>query len=178
MSASVGVERTAAVFGSAEALLAGVDALAAAGHRTFTTYAPHDVEELDGKLGLRRPILAGLALAGGLAGAVTGFAIQWWSDVHAYRLNVGGRPAHPIPAFIPVTFELTILGAALAVFFGLLITLRLPRLWAPIDEADGFDRVSADRFWLLTEQLDASATTGVEHLLQEAGASRVWRLEC
>ena len=178
MSAAAHATRTAAEFASADALLAGVDALTAAGHRTFGTYAPHDVEELDEKLGLRRPILARLALAGGLAGAVTGFALQWWADVHAYRLNVGGRPAHPIPAFIPVTFELTILGAALAVFCGLLLTLRLPRLWAPIDEVEGFDRVSADRFWLLTEQCEDAAATGVERLLRDAGASRVWRIEC
>jgi hypothetical protein len=170
--------RTAAEFGSAEALLAGVEALTVAGYRTAGTYGPHDVEELDQKLGLRRPKLAGLALAGGFAGAVTGFGIQWWSDVHAYRLNVGGRPAPPIPAFVPVTFELTILGAALAVFVGLLIMLRLPRLWAPIDEVDGFERVSADRFWLLTEQLDGSAAIGIERILQDAGADRVWRSEC
>jgi hypothetical protein len=164
-------------FASADAMLEALDALRRARYQDVETYAPFDVPEVDERLGARRSRIGWLALAGGVAGLVVGYGIQWWADVHAYPLDVGGRPLHAVPAFVPATFEGTVLGAALAAFVGLLLWLRLPRLWDSVDEIEGFERVSADRFWvavgaLWTEHDRANA----ERLLRDAGAHRTVRL--
>ena len=163
-------------FASADAMLSALDALRRGRYRDLETYAPFDLPEVDARLGLRRSRLGWLALAGGLAGLVAGYGIQWWANVRAYPLDVGGRPAHAIPAFVPATFEATVLGAALATFVGLLVRLGLPRLWAPVDEIEGFERAAVDRYWvavgtLVSEQDCANA----ERLLREAGACRTVR---
>jgi len=106
-----------------------------------------------------------------LVGMVLAYGIQWWANVHDYPLNSGGRPVHAVPAFLLATFEGTVLCAALAAFFGLMIWLRLPRLWAPIDEVDGFGRASVDRFWIA---VGATGTgddgTRAAEIMRDAGA--------
>ena len=166
--------RLVAEFTTADALQSAVDALAREHYRGLETYAPFDMPELDAKLGRRRSPLGWLVVAGGVAGLIIAYGIQWWANVHSYPLYVGGRPAHAISAFIPATFEGTILAAALTAFFGVLIMLRLPKLWIPEDEIDGFSRASIDRFWL-TASIFASDLDR-EHaaeLMRGAGARRV-----
>jgi len=85
---------------------------------------------------------------GGVLGALLGYGIQWYADVRAFPVAVGGRPLHPVPAFIPATFEATVLCAALTAFVGVLVALRLPALWHPVFEVRGFERTSADRYWV------------------------------
>lgn len=143
-----GAERVLGEFMTAEAMLVGVDALVREGYRTLETFTPFDMPELDERLGLRRSRIGWLVAAGGLVGMVVAYGIQWWANVHDYPLNSGGRPVHAVPAFLLATFEGTVLFAAFAAFFGLMIWLRLPRLWAPIDEVDDFGRASVDRFWI------------------------------
>jgi len=136
----------AAEFGSAEGLRRARDALAALGYRRLEWYAPFPLEEAGPAA--RPSRLPARVFLGGLAGGVLGYAVQWYANVGAYLQNVGGRPAHAVPAFVPATFEATVLGAALVAFFGVLVTLRLPELWHPLFEIDGFERASVDRFWL------------------------------
>ncbi len=135
-------------FPSADSMLAGVDALRRAGYERLETYTPFDVPGLDEHLGLRRSKIGWVVVAGGIVGLILGYGIQWWANVHNYPLNSGGRPVHAVPAFVFPTFEATILFAGFAAFFGLFAWLRLPRLWAPIDEVSGFERASIDRFWI------------------------------
>lgn len=158
-------------FASADAMLAGVDALVRSGYGGLETFTPFDIPELDQRLGLRRSRIGWLVAAGGFAGMVLAYGIQWWANVHDYPLNSGGRPVHAVPAFLLATFEGTVLCAALAAFFGLMIWLRLPRLWAPIDEVDGFDRASVDRFWIAVGATGASDDgPRAAEIMREAGA--------
>jgi hypothetical protein len=133
---------------SADAAIAAADALHALGYRALETYAPLPLPAAEDRMGLRRSRLGGFVFGGGLVGAVLGYGIQWYADVRAFPVAVGGRPLHPVPAFIPTTFEATVLCAALAAFIGVLVALRLPALWHPVFEVDGFERASADRFWV------------------------------
>jgi Alternative complex III, ActD subunit len=88
-----------------------------------------------------------LALVGAIIGGVSTFAVQWLSVTVDYRLNVGGRT--PVwPGLIPATFEMAVLGAALAIFFGVLLRSRLPRLYHPVFNDDGFAAASSDGFFL------------------------------
>ena len=89
-----------------------------------------------------------LAFIGGVIGAATGYFMQWYSAVIDYPINVGGRPLHSWPMFIPVTFELTVLFAALTAFFSVLIDNRLPELHHPLFKAPDFDLAMRNRFFL------------------------------
>ena len=160
-----------AVFPSAPALLDAVRALRQAGHPAIESYAPYDLEdELDEALELRKSRMPWIVLVGGLTGLVLAFAIEWWADVHSYPLDIGARPRLPIPAYVPVMFETTVIAAALTIIASWMIMLRLPRLWAPIDELGGVEHTSLDQFWLRV----AAAGTA-ETVLQQHGAMRIMR---
>jgi len=133
---------------SADALEAAVRALHALGYRAVETFAPLDLPATEASRGVGRSRLGPYVFGGGVVGAVLGYGIQWYADVRAFPVAVGGRPLHPVPAFIPATFEATVLCAALTAFIGVLVTLRLPSLWHPVFEVDGFERASADRYWV------------------------------
>jgi hypothetical protein len=143
---------------------------------TLETYTSFELPDVDKPLGLGRSHIGWVALAGGLVGLVVSYGIQWWANVYSYPLNVGARPVHAVPAFLLATFEGTVLGAAIATFVGLLIILRFPKLWAPEDEIDGFERTTIDRFWISVGTTGSEPTLAhAERVMQDAGATRVVR---
>lgn len=126
----------------------------AEGYAKVDAYAPFSVPGLADALGFRKDRVALITLLGGIAGGVGIYFLQWYSAVIDYPINSGGRPLHSWPAFIPATFECTVLGAALAAFFGLLILNGLPKLNHPIFNASEFDLATRNRFFLCVESLD------------------------
>src|SRR5581483_5255869 len=108
------------------------------GHRRLDACTPYPVEGLAEALGLRRPRPVALAaLLGGLAGAAGGYALQAYVMAVDYPLNVGGRPLHSWPAFVPVTFELMVLAASLSATVALFVGNRLPQPHHPLFGAPG-----------------------------------------
>jgi hypothetical protein len=153
MTAGVNAERGAvwalmAEYESAEALVAAAQAAHAAGYRDAEAYAPYAVDGLADALGFRRSRIPAFTLIGGLAGGVGGYFLQWYAAAVSYPEEVGARPLHSWPMFVPVAFEMTILFAALTAFFAVLIGNRLPRLAHPIFDAPDFDLASRNRFFL------------------------------
>jgi hypothetical protein len=137
-----------AEFASADALLAGARRAREAGYAQVEAYSPFPVEGLAEATGFRRDRVPPMVLAGGLIGGVGGYFMQWYSAVVSYPFNSGGKPPHSWPEFIPVTFELTILGAALAAFVAMLALNGLPRLRHPVFNVREFDLASRNRFFL------------------------------
>lgn len=131
---------------TADALRQAVERLRNEGLPIVETYTPYPVSGDGADSPPRR--LPTLAFAAAALGAALGYGIQWYVTVRDYPLNVGGRPLHSVPAFIPVAFETLVLAAALAAFMGFLMLTRLPALWHPVFEVDGFERASADRYWV------------------------------
>jgi len=125
-----------------------------AGYRYIDAYAPFSVEGLSDALGFRGDRVALITLVGGILGGIGAYFLQWYTAVIDYPINAGGRPLHSWPAFIPATFEMTVLGAALAAFFGMLILNGLPRLVHPIFNTPDFDLASRNRFFLCIEARD------------------------
>jgi hypothetical protein len=119
-------------------------------------YAPYSVPDLPEALGFTRNAVPLIALLGGIAGGVGIYFLQWYSAVIDYPINSGGRPLDSWPVFIPPTFELTVLGAALAIFFGLWLLNGLPRLNHPLFNAPEFDLASRNRFFLCLRAGDAA----------------------
>jgi len=143
-----------AEFESPKALVAAAESARLAGYRKMDAYTPIPIEELSEALGQRPTRLPILVFLGGLAGGVGGYALQYWSQVIAYPMNVGGRPFHSWPHFIPVTFETTVLGAALTAFLGMWALNRLPQPYHPVFNVPAFGRASTDRFFLCIEAGD------------------------
>jgi hypothetical protein len=137
-----------AEFRTADELLHAARAAAQVGYRDVEAYAPFPVEGLADAVGFERNIVPAAALVGGVCGGLGAYFMQWYSAVVAYPFNIGGRPPHSWPSFIPATFELTILGAALAAVAVMLAANGLPQLHHPIFAAPQFDLATRNRFFL------------------------------
>ncbi len=149
----------------------------------FDVFAPYAVNEVVRELPEREhfgpmrtgwQVLPWVALVAGLLGGLAGYLIQWFANSWAYPQNAGGRPANAVPAFVFNTFESIVLIGSGAVFLALLVVLKLPRLWNPLEAIDGYDRVTDDRFGVLVE---GPPLSDVERLLRGLGAAEIRRVE-
>jgi hypothetical protein len=136
-----------AEFSSADALLDAVRQVREAGYRRIEAYTPFPVEGLAEALALDEDIIPIVGFGGAVFGAAVAFFMQAYVNLD-FPLNSGGRDVIPVPAFLVVTFELTILFSALFLLVGMLILDRLPRLHHPLFDVERFHLASSDRFFL------------------------------
>ena len=125
------------------------------GYQSMDAYSPYPIEELHEALGAHHTKLPLIVLIGGLCGCIGGYALQLWASAVAYPINVGGKPYNSWPAFIPITFECTILAAALSAVLGMLALNRLPMPYHPVFNVPRFALASRNRFFLCIEARDA-----------------------
>ena len=143
-----------AEFDSPDRLLAAAQAARERGYTHVEAYAPFPVDGLAESLGATPRRIAPLMLLGGIIGAVAIYAIQYYSAVVDYPINVGGRPFDSWPAFVPPALEMAVLGAALAGAIGTLLRDGLPRFHHPLFGIARFERASCDRFFLCIRASD------------------------
>jgi len=151
---SAGIHGIIAGFDDHEQLLHATRRAHAAGYRKMDAYSPFPIKGLAQALGYNRTFVAPLFLIGGVAGALGGYLLLWYSMAIDWPMNIGGRPLHSWPMFIPITFELTILCSALFGFFGTLALCRFPEPYHPVFNLPEFARASRDRFFLCIEAAD------------------------
>ena len=160
------------------AAVAAAERTYAEGYRRIDAYSPYPIEALSEAIGVHSTKMPLIVLIGGLAGLLGGYLLQYYVHVIDYPLNVGGRPFHSWPAFIPIAFETTVLGAALAAVLGMLALNGLPEPYHPVFNAPNFALASRDRFFLLIEatdpKFDAEAT---RRFLQSLGPREVTDVE-
>jgi Protein of unknown function (DUF3341) len=143
-----------AEFATPEELLHAAQGAYDAGYRKMDAYSPSQVEGVAEAIGLKKTGVPLVVLIGGIIGALAAYGMQYYSAVHDYPLNVGGRPLDSWPAFVPITFELTVLFAAFAAVFGLLAMNRLPKPYHPVFNVPEFRLASQTRFFLCLEADD------------------------
>jgi hypothetical protein len=149
-----------AEFAHADTLLEAVRRTRAQGFTRLEAYSPFSVDGLDEALGPATNHVPLITLVGGIIGAVVGYFIQWYSATINYPINVGGRPLDSWPAFMPITFEISVLCAAFAAMFGMLAHNGLPRLMHPLFNIARFKRASRDRFFLCIRSEDPQFDPG------------------
>ena len=150
-----------AEFADEHELLAACKAARGAGYQVMEAYTPLPIEEIAHALGHKNRLPL-IVLAGGVFGAIAGYALQYYTAVVDYPINVGGRPLNSWPSFIVITFEMTILCAAIAAVLGMLALNKLPMPYHPVFNVPGFELASRNRFFLMIlsrdEAFDMTAT--------------------
>ena len=149
-----------------------------AGYRRINGYSPYPIEELSEAIGFTRTALPLIVLIGGILGGLGGFLMQYWMEVIDYPLNVGGKPYNSWPAFIPITFECTVLVAAFSAVLGMLILNKLPQPYHPVFNAPNFALATRDRFFLVIEANDPRFSHNeTKQFMETVGARNVSDVE-
>jgi hypothetical protein len=143
-----------AEFENPTALVEAIHRARAAGYRRMEAYTPMPVEEVTEALGMRGSRVPLIVLVGGVIGCLGGFGMQWYANVYSFPVTVGGKPDFSWPMFIPITFELTILCAAVAAVLGMLALNGLPMPYHPLFHSERFAAASRDRFFLCIQSRD------------------------
>jgi hypothetical protein len=149
-----GIYGLMAEFDNPTALVSAARAAREMGFRKLDAYSPFPIEELSEALHLHKNKLPLVVLIGGICGGLTGYLLQYYVTVWQFPINIGGRPLHSWPSYIVITFELTILFAAISTVLGLLALCGLPMPYHPTFNVPRFALASRNRFFLCIESTD------------------------
>jgi hypothetical protein len=165
-------------FDTPEQLMKAAEDARHTGFSQMDAYSPFPIHGLSEAIGFRDTKVPWTVFIFGLIGLLTGYTLQWYTSVIDYPMNVGGKPLNSIPAFIPVSYECTILFAAFSAAIGMFIYNKLPQPYHPIFNTRGFERASQDRFFLAVEVNDPKFDSKeVEKVMRRNGALEVSECE-
>jgi hypothetical protein len=163
-----------AEFDAPEPLMLALAELRRHGFRELDAFSPYPLREAEAIIEPRRSPINWVIFPFSLASAGGAYAIQWALNAWDFPIDVGGRPAHAAPAFIPITFEMGVLGTALAGIVILFAFMGLPALYHPVFTVDGIESATKDGFWVGVDARDpAFDVARLTDILQSLGAKRV-----
>ncbi|RKH11380.1 DUF3341 domain-containing protein [Corallococcus sp. CA053C] len=162
-----------AEFATPDALVDATRQMREKGFQGMDTYSPYPLHGGSEALGLPPSRVPFIALGGALTGLVTALAMQTWMNTIDYPLNIGGRPLLSLPAWVPITFELTVLFCAFGIVFGLLGLSKLPQPYHPAFEFEAFRSASTHGYWLSVPHPTGQDATDTTNQLKSLGATQV-----
>lgn len=178
MSRDRKLEGYLAEFTEPEDLLSAIERAREEGFTKYDAFSPYPLHEFTHAMGATHSKLPWIVLGGGIVGALTGWALQYWVNVSAYPMNIGGRPFNSWPAFIIVIFELTILFAAFSAVLGMFALNGMPKPYHPLFNVERFSGASKDRYFLYIEVRDPRFDREkTRRFLEELGPSGVSAVE-
>jgi len=152
------------LFEDPDALIRAAQRVRDAGYRKWDCHTPYPVHGLDQAMGLRESPVAYICLTAGFIGVGAALLMQWWMDAIDFPIRIGGKPLFSWPAFVPITFELFVLFAALATMASILILGRLGKWHSPLHDSGVMADVTSHRFAVVLSDSDAAYTA--EHATQ------------
>ena len=167
-----------AEFDTPEHLIEAAHRVHGDGYRQVDAFTPFPVEGLSEAIGFHHTRLPLVVFLGGLLGGLGGFFMQYYAHVIAYPQNIGGHPLNSWPSFVPITFELTVLGAAFSAVLGMLAMNGLPMPHHPLFNEPRFALASRDRFFLCVKAKDRKYDRdATRRLLESLGPRQVSEVE-
>ena len=173
-----GIYGLMAEFETPEAVVDAAKRTHDAGYRRIDAFSPIPVEGLAEAVGFHWTSLPIVVFIGGFLGGSTGFGMCWYANVLSFPMDIGGKPYNSWPQWIPITFELTILGAALSAVLGMLAMNGLPTPYHPTFNVERFALASSDRFFLCIKAHDKKFDLeGTRKFLEDLGAHGVFEVD-
>lgn len=144
------------------------------GYTKFDTYSPYPIHGMDKAMKLKKSKLGWIVLIHGIIGFSGAIAMMYYMSVMDYPINISGKPFFNAPAWVPITFELTVLLSAFGAVFGMFFLNGLPKLHNPLFNVERFKKATDDGFFACVEaDDDMFETEKVKHLFKEAGATHI-----
>lgn len=162
---------------SGEEALSTLRRLRTLGYVDLDAYTPYPVEGMSEAMELSRSPVRPAALFAGVLSFTMAYLLQWFANAWSFPINVGNRPPHAPPSFIPIAFETMELAAATAIFATLLWICGLPRLHHPVFESAAFRSSSIGSFWVSVETVHSDRVDRIRDTLRALGALRVEVIE-
>ena len=158
-----------------EKVLKAAKTLRDAGYKNFDTITPYPVHGMEEAMGIKRSPIPWVTFIFGLTGCFLGLYFQYWTSAVSWPVNVGGKPMFSLPAFIPVTFELTILFAALSSVGAMFYLNGLPKINPPVIDKD----LTSHKFaiWIPDGKSPRQSRDKAENFLKDLGAEEIKRIE-
>ena len=162
------------LFDDPDALIHAAEQVRDAGYRKWDCHTPYPVHGLDQAMGLADSPVPYICLTAGFLGVGVALLMQWWMDAVDYPVRIGGKPMFSWPAFVPITFEMFVLFAALATMASIVILGKLGRWHSPLHDSDIMREITSDRFALVLDSADEHyAADAAESLLAQAGCQDI-----
>lgn len=143
-----------ASFKNHELLIKAVNEVRCKGYTQFDVHTPYPIHGMDQAMGLKPSILGWLAALGAIGAGSSALLLQWWTSAVDYKITVSGKPYFSYQAFVPITFELTILGAALVTVFGMFALNKLPMWYHDLFHSRLLTEVGTDKMVISISQQD------------------------
>ncbi len=162
------------LFDDPDSLITAAETVRDAGYRRWDCHTPYPVHGLDDAMGLKPSPMSYICLGAGALGASAAMLMQWWMSAVDYPVRIGGKPMFSWPAFIPITFELFVLFAALATMGGIVVLCRLGKWHSPLHDSGVMVDVTSRRYAVvLSERDELFSEAAATKLLAEAGCNDV-----
>jgi hypothetical protein len=164
----------AGIFTKEDQVVAAARKIREMGFKKFDAISPYPIHGMEEAHGIKRSWLPYVTFAAGVIGGGSGWLLTWWTSSQSWALNIGGKPAHSLPAFIPIIFELTILFAALSTVGALFYACGLPKVNPPVIDLD----LTCSKFAVFVPNDDQGYDEAkLEQTFKALGASEVKRTE-